>query len=185
MDDKAQLRKQMRAIKALISPSQMSEQAQSVFSTIECLQAFKLAHNILLYCALPDELPTQSVLHRWSNLGKNIMLPRVDGNDINILQFDANHLMHGSFGIMEPSSECKSYNIHDVDLVIVPAMAYDAKGHRLGRGKGYYDRLLANARATKIGVGFNQQILALVPHHKHDVAMDIVVSASKIYFTHQ
>ena len=92
-------------------------------------------------------------------------------------------MVQGSFNIAEPSASCKEYTIADVDLAIVPAMAFDNKGHRLGRGKGFYDRLLANSPTTKIGVAFSTQILKTVPADAFDVGMDIVITDKSVFFT--
>ena len=182
MESKTELRRHIRQLKASLTQTEKQRQADSVFHDIECTKQFKVAKVVLLYHSLPDELPTHLVIDQWSK-AKTILLPRVDGENLRLFEYNASAMVQGSFNIAEPSASCKEYTIADVDLAIVPAMAFDNKGHRLGRGKGFYDRLLANSPVTKIGVAFSTQILKTVPADAFDVGMDIVITDKSVFFT--
>lgn len=175
MKSKSELRKYIRQLKTLLTPAEKQRQANSVFHDIECLKQFKDAKVVLLYHSLPDELPTHSIIDQWSNT-KTILLPRVDGEYLRLYRYSPTLMVHGSYNISEPSMSCQEYSIGDVDLAIIPAMAFDRKGHRLGRGKGFYDRLLATSSVMKIGVAFNSQIVRNVPADAFDISMNMVIT---------
>lgn len=178
MSKKKVIRGKIRNMLCTLSDDFMQQQADIVFHKIENMDCFYNAKNILLYYSLPTELPTHKVIDEW-NATKTILLPRVDSDSLRIYEYDSSEMEIGSYDVMEPSARCLEHSIHDIDVAIVPAMAFDHDGNRLGHGKGYYDRLLASASTIKkIGVAFDCQILDYVPHDILDVKMDAVVSAS-------
>lgn len=148
--------------------------AEAVFSRLENSAAFQLAEKILIYHSLPDELDTRRFLDKWKNR-KKFFLPRVNGVNLEILPYEESRLEIGSFHIEEPSGD-ELHPVEEIEVIIVPGVAFDRKGHRLGRGKGYYDRLLQTAAATKIGVGYEFQLVEEIPVEPHDVRMDIIIT---------
>ncbi len=87
----------------------------------------------------------------------------------------------GSYGILEPRTEkIRKTRVEDIDLIIVPGVAFDKKGNRIGHGKGYYDRLLDKTNATKIGLAFEFQLLKEIPTDKHDLPIDILITEKRI-----
>ena len=142
---------------------------------------FAAAHTLLLYSALPDEVQTQELLDELSVQGKVVLLPRVTSDtDMELRRYTGRHdLQRGAFGILEPVGDVFSA-LADIDVAVIPGMAFDSDGHRLGRGKGYYDRFLAQcssaARLYKIGVCFSWQVVSRVPTDEHDIPMDCVIS---------
>ena len=135
------------------------------------------AHTVLLYSALPDEVPTLPLLNRLSTEGKTVLLPRVvSDTDMELRRYTgSNDLEQGAFGIMEPTGKLFT-DYENIDVAVVPGMAFDREGHRLGRGKGYYDRFLAQLPHTyKIGICFSFQLVDLVPADAHDILMDEVI----------
>ncbi|MDD6622740.1 MAG: 5-formyltetrahydrofolate cyclo-ligase [Bacteroidales bacterium] len=141
------------------------------------LPEFVSARTVLAYHALPDELSTAQLLAAIGD--KELYLPRVNGDDLEIVAYNPNSLTCGAYGIQEPIGE-KTVGIENIDAVIVPAMAYDRTGNRLGRGRGYYDRLLAGARCRKIGFVYDCQIVDCVPSERFDVAVDVIVTDKQI-----
>ena len=156
--NKKEIRQEIRQLKNRLTDYKKIESANIVFEKIESSDFFIKAKNVLIYNSLPDELSTKSVISRWHRV-KNIFLPRVNGDNLEILPYDANLLEIGSFNIYEPMGE-NTYDISIIDMIIVPAIAYDRNGNRIGRGKGYYDRLLQKASALKIGVGYDFQLIS-------------------------
>lgn len=174
--DKKAVRSSIKAIKKTLTAERKVISELTVIKKIEQLPQFRSAKNILLYYSLPDELPTVNMLARWSKI-KNIFLPRVKGDDLEILQYDESALHSGAFNINEPTgNDVVSPEVPD--LVIVPAVAFDRRGNRIGRGKGYYDRLLANVNAFKIGICYSFQIIDDFEPDEHDVPVDLVVDNS-------
>lgn len=173
--NKEDIRNRVKARKSLLSAMEKAQAAMTVFNLLERSAAFALADKILLYHSLPDELSTREFLERWSGR-KRFFLPRVNGLNLEILPYDRSRMALGAFHIEEPQGD-ETVDISEIELVIVPAVAYDRRGNRVGRGKGYYDRLLAETRATKVGVGYDFQLLdEEIPAEPHDVAVDMVIT---------
>ena len=132
---------------------------------------------ILLYSALSDEVPTQGLMDELVAQGKTVLLPRViDDKDMELRRYTGpQDLQEGAYGILEPTGE-RFTDYDAIDVAIVPGMAFDAEGHRLGRGKGYYDRFLSRVPYIyKIGLCFSWQMVDHVPCDEHDIVMDEVI----------
>lgn len=173
--NKDDIRDRVKARKSLLSQAEKAFAAKCVFDRLEQSAAFLLAENILLYHSLPDELSTREFLDKWSGR-KHFFLPRVNGVNLDILPYDRSHMVLGAFHIEEPQGD-DTADINSIELIVVPAIAYDKRGNRVGRGKGYYDRLLQSTAATKIGVGYDFQLISEdIPVEPHDVAVDIVIT---------
>lgn len=168
------LRNRIRARKALLSADERAEAAEAVFSVLEKSPAFLMAEKILVYHSLPDELSTIAFIDKWHTL-KSFFLPRVNGLNLEILPYDRSRLHLGAFHIEEPSGD-ELTPVSEIELIIVPAVAYDRRGARLGRGKGYYDRLLSSSRAVKVGVAYDFQLVDEIDTEPHDVPVDIVIT---------
>lgn len=174
---KSDIRRTIRAHKALLSEADKMLGASTVFDILEKSAAFTLAEKVLMYHSLPDELSTHRFLDKWSSR-KQFFLPRVNGVNLDILPYDRSTLKYGSFQIEEPQGD-ETVSIDEIDMVVVPAVAYDRQGNRVGRGKGFYDRLLGSCKATKVGVGYDFQIIEEgIDADPHDVKMDIVITQS-------
>lgn len=174
--EKGEIRRKIRSFKQMLLDSEKEAYAQSVFDLLEQTAAFALADRILMYHSLPDELSTHKFLSKWKDR-KRFFLPRVNGVDLDILPYEESRLELGAFHIEEPTGT-NTVSADEIELIVVPGVAYDRRGNRLGRGKGFYDRLLASTKATKIGIGYDFQIVDDIPTEPHDVAMDIVISPS-------
>lgn len=140
--------------------------------------AFMMADKILMYHSLPDELSTIDFIDKW-HTRKHFFLPRVNGVNLDVLPYDRTRLQYGSFHIEEPTGN-DIEDIDNIELIIVPGIAYDNRGNRVGRGKGYYDRLLSRTKATKIGIGYDFQLVDEIDSEPHDITMDIVITDSRI-----
>lgn len=172
--NKAELRKQVKAAKAMLKACDKNSQAQQVFSTIEALPQFLMATHILLYSSLPDELPTHDVLIRWCH-SKRLYLPRVNGSELEVAALSGPLDAGNRFHIPEPQGPAISPAV--LQLAIVPAVALDSHCNRLGRGRGYYDRLLRGCPALfTIGVGFDCQFFDTIPFDNGDVPLRAVVT---------
>lgn len=128
----------------------------------------------MLYASLPDEVQTLDFIEEWKNR-KHIILPTVVGDDIIPVELTADcPMVEGSFHILESQSNQYAGTL---DLIVVPGMAFDRQGHRLGRGKGYYDRFLIKYPEVKtIGICFDFQLLDEVPAEPHDQLIDEIIS---------
>jgi 5-formyltetrahydrofolate cyclo-ligase len=174
--DKKNLRKLIKAQVAMLTPEQKEQEANEVFSYIEQSPEFLHSTNIMFFSSLPDEIPTHHFIERWSSI-KNVYLPRVTGDDIELIKYEPGSLKKGSFNILEPTGD----NIADpniLDIIIVPGVAYDRNGNRCGRGKGYYDRFLSHTVAATIAVCFDCQLVDNLPTEPHDIPVQHIVTNS-------
>lgn len=176
MVDKQELRLRIRTQKSLLTDAERRRAAAAVFAAVERTAAFLLADKILMYNSLADELSTREFIAKWASR-KRFFLPRVNGVNLEILPYDRTRLHLGAFHIEEPDGD-ETVDPDSVELIIVPAVAMDRRGNRLGRGKGFYDRLLAQTRATTIGVGYDFQLVAEIPTEPHDSPLDFIITES-------
>lgn len=171
---KEEIRRQVRARKQMIDQTERLAAAQRVFDTVRSMAAYMVARRVLLYHSLPDELSTHLFFEN-SPSDKTYYLPRVNGLDLEILPYERSRMHLGSFRIEEPDGD-DTVDIDDIDLVIVPAVAYDRHGNRVGRGKGYYDRLLSRSHATTIGICYDCQLFDEFDTDEFDIPVDYVVA---------
>ena len=175
--DKRTLRKRIKDIKRQFSVHELEELSLPVISRLLSHPAITGAKTILMYYSLPDEVYTHDMVDILVQRGKTVLLPRViDGENMEIRTYcNAADLAPGSYGIMEPTGT--PYTAYSrIDVAVVPGMAFDPQGHRLGRGKGYYDRFLPKAaNAYKIGLCFDFQKVEAVPSDLNDVTMDCII----------
>lgn len=171
---KYEIRNKIKSLKVLLSEIERESAAASVFDRLENTAAFQLAEKILMYHSLPDEVDTRRFLNKWKD-EKKFFLPRVNGATLELLPYDESRLEIGSFHIEEPTGT-DVHSVDEIEVIVIPGVAFDRSGRRLGRGKGFYDRLLANARAMKIGVGYEFQLVDELPSEPHDVPMDMVIT---------
>ncbi len=175
---KKELRAAMRRKNLGIDPAERAEAARRIFWRVGRLAAFARARTVGVFCSLADEPDTSETLARWSAAGKRLAVPRVEGDVMRFYEYDPRTMRPGAFGIAEPGSEAHLCEPPELDLVVVPGTAFTAAGVRMGRGRGYYDKYLAQpgVRAVKIGVCFAHQLVGELPSDSHDVAMDRVIT---------
>jgi 5-formyltetrahydrofolate cyclo-ligase len=175
---KKEIRLQIKEKKKKSSPEKLQSDSDKIFSQIEVLPQFISARVVLAYWSLPDEVNTHKFILKWAN-EKKFALPIVAGDNLELRAFNGlNSLIESdSFGIREPKTE-KLINPMDIDFAIIPGIAFDKEGNRLGRGKGFYDRFLTQTKAYKVAVGFDFQILEEVPVSALDIPVDIVITTN-------
>ena len=175
-EEKKRIRFDIKHLKESLTVNEKEKAAEQVFGKIEAFPEFKAAKTVMIYWASPDELPTQNFIKKWKD-EKLIILPAVKGRKLRLKRYtsEANMVQH-KLGIWEPDLTENFEGI--IDLAIVPGVAYDLKKNRLGRGKGYYDRFFKRKKTLKIGVGFDFQIIDLVPVNSHDKRLDRIITPS-------
>ena len=147
-------------------------EAKKIFHRVTNLQNWIEAKNILIYHSLHDELSTEPFLKSITD--KTFFLPRVNGNCLDIVSYNENLLKKGTYNIIEPIGE--SISPSKLDLIIVPGVAFDKNKNRLGRGKGFYDKLLSEVTCCKIGICYDFQLLEYLPCEDHDIKMNLIVT---------
>jgi 5-formyltetrahydrofolate cyclo-ligase len=177
-EEKNRIRKQVCASKAMLSEAEKQLEAELVFAMVEKLPQFQQAKNILMYWSTADELPTHQFISKWQCV-KQILLPCVVGDDIEIRCYNSDSaLKKGNLGIWEPDTTQPFEG--EIELAIVPGMAFDVHRNRTGRGKGYYDRFFSSVKSIKWGVCFECQLCNDVTTTDDDVKMDLVITPSRI-----
>lgn len=174
---KQELRKEIRAAKKAVPFLEKCRRSEGIMRQVEALEEFQRAGTVLLYWSMDDEVQTHDFVNRWYR-EKCILLPCVDGDDLRLRQYTGSECLKAGeqFGIGEPTGP-EFTDLDSVELIIVPGVAFDSEGNRMGRGRGFYDRLLKSTpKAYKVGVAFDFQVIDRVPVEEFDVAMDRVVS---------
>lgn len=174
MREKSELRKSIKAAVKALSKEEKRQRSEYVLKSLEKNKYFRSARSVLLFWSLPDEVETHEFVERWSGQ-KRILLPVVVGDELEVRLYEGlDRLRVGSFDIQEPVGELVT-DYSSIDLVVVPGVGFDVEGHRLGRGKGYYDRLLPKVRAHRIGICFPEQFVFNVPNDPWDVNVHEII----------
>lgn len=173
--DKSGLRGQMRGLAENRSGTDILSVRLS--ARIRAWPVWEEARTVCAFCALPGE---PDVLDPWP-LDKQIALPRMEGDELMFHWVSSREgLVAGRFGVLEPEPDALPAGC-DFDLILVPGMAFDPSGGRLGRGRGYYDRFLSRASGVVAGVCFDEQLIGEVPIDPHDIRMDVILTPSEIF----
>ena len=190
--DKKELRRYIREQKRHFTPQQLGEMSLGIMSSLLSNPHVKDADTILMYHSLPDEVDTHPALDKLIAMGKKVLLPKViSDTEMTIHEYTGKDSLQPSepYGILEPITPefsilvAKAHQASQVNsqfsiVAVVPGMAFDKQGHRLGRGKGYYDRFLSRVpNIYKIGVCFPFQMLETIPSEPNDILMDEVVTS--------
>lgn len=172
--DKKELRLHIKNLKKQHSKEALKEQSELILNKLEENNLFIESKTVMLYSSLPDEVQTHDFLEKWRH-EKKIILPTVVGDDIIPVELsEETEFAVGDFNILEPQN--KPYD-GDYDLIVVPGVAFDRNGNRIGRGKGYYDRFLCKHLSVKrIGICFDFQLVENVPTEDNDIKMDEIIS---------
>jgi 5-formyltetrahydrofolate cyclo-ligase len=177
MPPKTELRRSMRAQLARMSPAAVGAASESIRQSIPSLPRWQDARVVAAYAPLPGEPDLRPL--DWVEK-KTVLLPRVDGDDLVFHAVsEASQLKPGAFGVLEPDpAKCPAFNPREAEIIFVPGLAFTTEGIRLGRGRGFYDRLLAALppEILRVGVCFPDQIVADIPHEPHDKEVDVVLS---------
>jgi 5-formyltetrahydrofolate cyclo-ligase len=137
---------------------------------------------LLGYLALKNEINLRPAFASAESEGRTVALPRYvleEGLYCAAVPERGAALVEGAFGISEPGPEATVFPLNQLDLVLVPGLAFDPRGRRLGRGKGFYDRLLAQVSGVKCGVALDEQILEELPAEPHDIIMDYILTPTR------
>jgi 5-formyltetrahydrofolate cyclo-ligase len=179
-ETKQALRDQVRAVLKQIPQEQRVAASARARKLLETHVLWQMARSVLLFAPLPEELDVWPLLASALASGKQVALPRFVAAT---RSYEACWILNpekdvhvGHFGIREPHSHCGRVSPGKLDLILVPGMAFDLQGRRLGRGKGYYDQLLGVWHGTACGVAFDEQIMEEIPLESHDVRMNCILT---------
>ncbi len=174
--DKLALRKEIKARIDALSTTEKLSVSLRLCLRVSRMPMWKDAQTVLLYLALPDEVETDPLLKIAVDAGKRVVLPVVDGDNLKLRYYDTENLARSSYGILEPTIQAKEVlSAAMIDLAIIPGRAFTRKGYRMGRGRGYYDRLLPRLSCPAFGICFPCQIVDDLPIDPWDKKLDGVI----------
>lgn len=178
---KTALRAQVLAQGRQRTPSQYEQAAEKLSDRLFELPACEVYQHIALYWSFQHEVPTQEIFQKFQDLGKRLYLPRMtlNGDSMEFVEIsDPQSLSPGFRGVLEPARQLAAVPLTQIEWMIVPGVAFDPTGARLGWGEGCYDRVLVNYRGFTLGLAYDFQILPKVPRDAHDVLVQAVLSES-------
>ncbi len=177
--DKKEMRRYIRKQKALLSLEERTRESELVCRSVMATAQWQKAATVLLYWALKDETDVGLLIDDLHGRGGTVLLPTCVGDDLVLREYEGRQKMvTGAFDIAEPTGRIfEEAEYGKIDLAIVPGMAFDRQGGRMGRGRGYYDRLLKKLpHCYKMGVCWSVQMMERVEMNDEDVRMESVVS---------
>jgi len=184
---KSLLRKKILALRQSQSPQAIERKSDEIKRKLLGISQFSMAGTILFYLALADEVQTEKVIEHSLKLGKRVAVPLIESQNnqilISELKDPERELEPGTLGIFQPKKNFyRPLKMEQLELVIVPGVAFDKRGNRLGFGKGFYDRFLRKApeRTKSIALAFELQLVDDVPSELHDVPVDYIITEKRI-----
>ncbi len=183
---KRAIRKEMLAAMSAMTPDVVAAKSRQACDRLTRLDEFRSARTVMLYLPVPLEVDTAHLaLSAWQD-GKTVVVPRVFWDQRHMTpvvcrSLSDDDLSTGRFGIREPAAG-EPWPIEDIDLVVTPALAFDRRGHRLGRGGGFYDCFLAQPglHAAAVGLAFAEQVVDELPTHDNDHPVSILVTDEQV-----
>ncbi len=184
-DRKKLLRSKIKKVRERLSPKEVRELSNAVIENLKRCKYFKNAKVVMFYFPVRGEVDLLPLVEELlKDKTKKVLLPKITADDelVAVEISDMEVLKPGKYGIPEPLGG-KIVKPEKIDLVLVPGVAFDEKGNRLGMGKGYYDRFLPRVKGKKVGVAYDFQILPSFefPKEEHDHPVDAVITPTRIY----
>jgi len=165
-------------------PEEKKQKDDGIVKKLSRLQEFRKAGTILFYLPIHGEVNLRGLFSKFV-LNKKFILPRIkDEKTLHLYHIDdLEDTAPGKFKIPEPKLHLQRAAASEVDLALVPGVAFAKSGHRIGYGKGFYDRLIKKIKGPKIGIAYDFQMVENIPAEKHDTPMDIIVTEKRILRT--
>ena len=186
---KIQIREDIANMISALSESDIAKKVRAIENRLFEFANFLEAKIALLYVNGESEVPTENIIKRAYSYNKIVVLPAFDAKncEMKLMKVDkfAQELKSGPRGVLEPDPDlCKNVPIDRIDIAIIPGMAFDEKGGRIGSGKGYYDRLIPKLAITtrKVALTFEEQIIPQIPMESHDKHVDIIITDERIIY---
>lgn len=188
-ETKQEIRNRIEKIVAELAPAERQDKNDKIEERLFDFANFLEARIILMYSSRPVEVPTARIIRKSFEFGKIVVLPAFDADkrEARLLKIDdpGKDLVPGPRGGMQPNPErCKQVPLECIDIAIVPGVALDEKGGRIGSGGGFYDRLIPKLPATtrKVALALEEQIIPQVPTEHHDRFVDIIISNERTIY---
>ena len=182
-DEKKRLRGELMKREAGLPADYMDASNAGIARNLISLPEFKAARKIMFFYSVWNEPDTIRIMERAFELGKTVALPETLAAGVMkarvIKRLD--ELVPAVFNIPAPTADMPELQPRELDFILVPSVAYDREGYRLGHGGGYYDRFLLRTDAFKCGIAREQMLMGMAPRGKHDVAVDCLVTENTVF----
>lgn len=180
---KESLRLEIKSALLAADPGFLAREAACLCQIISAEAVWQNSSAILFYASIHQEVNIWPLVETSLQKGAAVCLPRYipqkDFYEAALLRNTDTDLVSGHFGVREPGPDCPTFPLNRLDFILVPGVAFDASGYRLGRGRGYYDRLLPLTRGILCGVAYEQQIRSKIPVEPHDIRVDYVATPQR------
>ncbi len=181
--NKNEIRKVLKNKRFNLSKEEVLTKSELIKNRLFQINEFKKIKNILFYVSYDGEVLTHNAI-KEALIDKKVVVPisKKEDHSLILSKLDSfEDLQEGQYGILEPKKErIKEISIDKIDLAIVPGIAFDLNGNRIGHGKGYYDRLLKNIKATIIGLAYEFQVIKKIPIDDYDKQVDIIITEKRV-----
>jgi 5-formyltetrahydrofolate cyclo-ligase len=180
MQEKKDIRREILRKRIALNEEELHFKSEAICQAFMTLPGYQNTSFIYIYMDFKNEVMTKSIITNAHQTGKKVAIPRICNNEMNFyLLEEGQELDIGYFGIREPEESTLVQNSEGI--MIVPGIAFDEAGYRIGYGKGYYDRFLHNNQVKeKIALAFELQLVDQVPYDKHDIPMDMIITENRI-----
>lgn len=183
MNDKSFLRKNMIKIRDAIPEMIRKRKDEKILYKLFNLKSFTNANSVLCYASVRSEVDTKDIISYCLRERITLSMPKVNINSLQIYRIEKiDELQPATFDIPEPTilNDLRRINPTNIDVAIVPGIAFDLQKNRIGYGKGYYDKLLSKSVCLKIALCYEEQIVDFIPTNNHDIKMDVIVTDERI-----
>ncbi len=181
--NKSVLREQLRKKRDSIPLDGLEKASDIIFQRLIADENIQKAKVVMTYVSMTSEVGTHRLINALLTIGKKVAVPVVNGRELDISYINSmDDLEKGSYEILEPKkSRFSRCELSDIDVVIVPAIAFDKGRHRIGYGAGFYDRLLPKTNAVKIGICYDFCVVENVFPEWYDVKADYIITEKQVY----
>lgn len=184
---KRELRKNILKERMSLTPEEVKSKSNIIAKHLFDMPEFKSSNTIMLYIGFRNEVSTEDIIHKALEAGKRVLIPITDLVNTRLIPSELinypGDLTTGTYGILEPKAQCvRPVNSQEIDLVLVPGVAFDLTGNRLGYGGGFYDRFLPTTKtdAVFVALAFELQIKEEVYPEPHDYPVPYVITEERV-----
>jgi 5-formyltetrahydrofolate cyclo-ligase len=183
MHSKSEIRSQIKTTLNTLSELEKKEKSTQIMGHLNTIEHLNRASRIAIFIPLKSEPALMPWILEMHAQKKSLLAPWLNPHThtYQLVSTDLTHLHLNTDNIQQPSPTLIQTDLNSVEVMLVPGMAFDRHGNRLGRGKGHYDTLLAQTSAIKIGICYSEQVRSQIPIEPHDIKMDMVVTDQHIY----
>ena len=180
---KKEIRKSIIEKRNKIKNKDKTSMDKKIIESFKKEDSYKKARGIFIYIGFGSEINTKVIIEDALKKGKEVYVPKVKGKEMLLIKIDSlENLVTSSYGILEPIGDNNNFDVDKLDLLVMPGVAFDNSGNRIGYGGGYYDRFLEKNKtnAEKIALAYEFQILNSINNEKHDVKVDKIITEERI-----